>query len=167
MGRPRAIAARGSLAHRPRPRAILLPREEKDRGLVGKVDFTVRHLSSSAESFPSSWTGFSRSQSCISSSRLFCASAFAYYSQATAAQEIFGHTLQSLRGIKYLYKDGGKEDQPADSSSLIDVKHRRHWPQATAPAGALAASSLPMGVAFVAKRTCHLSASIFRRSKDT
>lgn len=34
----------------------------------------------------------------------FCASAFAYYSQATAAQEIFGHTLQSLRGIKYLYK---------------------------------------------------------------
>ncbi|RRT51626.1 hypothetical protein B296_00028591 [Ensete ventricosum] len=39
-------------------------------GLVGKVDFTVRHLSSSAESFPSSWTGFSRSQPCISSSRL-------------------------------------------------------------------------------------------------
>ncbi|KAL2250406.1 UNVERIFIED_CONTAM: LIMR family protein [Sesamum indicum] len=34
----------------------------------------------------------------------FCATAFAYYSQATAAQEIFGHTLQSLRGIKYLYK---------------------------------------------------------------
>ncbi|THU58872.1 hypothetical protein C4D60_Mb03t19040 [Musa balbisiana] len=54
----------------------------------------------------------------------FCASAFAYYSQATAAQEIFGHTLQSLRGIKYLYKDGGKENQPEDSSSLIDVKHR-------------------------------------------
>ncbi|KAG5557989.1 hypothetical protein RHGRI_008035 [Rhododendron griersonianum] len=34
----------------------------------------------------------------------FCASAFAYYAQATAAEEIFGHTLQSLRGIKYLYK---------------------------------------------------------------
>ncbi|XP_058080095.1 LIMR family protein At5g01460 isoform X1 [Magnolia sinica] len=34
----------------------------------------------------------------------FCATAFAYYSQATAAQEIFGHTLESLRGIKYLYK---------------------------------------------------------------
>ncbi|GFY82369.1 LMBR1-like membrane protein [Actinidia rufa] len=33
----------------------------------------------------------------------FCATAFAYYAQATAAQEIFGHTLQSLRGIKYLY----------------------------------------------------------------
>ncbi|KAK6943494.1 LMBR1-like membrane protein [Dillenia turbinata] len=31
----------------------------------------------------------------------FCATAFAYYAQATAAQEIFGHTLQSLRGIKY------------------------------------------------------------------
>ncbi|CAL9113579.1 unnamed protein product [Musa textilis] len=39
-------------------------------GLVGKVDFTVRHLSSSAETFPSSWTGFSRSQPCISSSHL-------------------------------------------------------------------------------------------------
>ncbi|CAM8969287.1 unnamed protein product [Rhodiola kirilowii] len=34
----------------------------------------------------------------------FCATAFAYYSQATAAQEIFGHTLESLRGIRYLYK---------------------------------------------------------------
>ncbi|KAJ6362873.1 hypothetical protein OIU77_030204 [Salix suchowensis] len=34
----------------------------------------------------------------------FCATAFGYYAQATAAQEIFGHTLQSLRGIKYLYK---------------------------------------------------------------
>jgi len=34
----------------------------------------------------------------------FCSTAFAYYAQATAAQEIFGHTLQSLRGIKYLYK---------------------------------------------------------------
>ncbi|KAL2557966.1 LIMR family protein [Forsythia ovata] len=33
----------------------------------------------------------------------FCATAFAYYSQATAPQEIFGHTLQSLRRIKYLY----------------------------------------------------------------
>ncbi|CAN0927933.1 LIMR family protein At5g01460 [Linum grandiflorum] len=35
---------------------------------------------------------------------LFCATAFGYYAQATAAQEIFGHTLQSLCGIKYLYK---------------------------------------------------------------
>ncbi|KAF7845365.1 LIMR family protein [Senna tora] len=34
----------------------------------------------------------------------FCSIAFAYYAQATAAQEIFGHTLQSLHGIKYLYK---------------------------------------------------------------
>ncbi|XP_026666447.2 LIMR family protein At5g01460-like isoform X4 [Phoenix dactylifera] len=34
----------------------------------------------------------------------FCATAFGYYAQATAAQEIFGHTLQSLRGIRYLYK---------------------------------------------------------------
>lgn len=34
----------------------------------------------------------------------FCSTAFAYYAQATAAQEIFGHTLQSLRGIRYLYK---------------------------------------------------------------
>ncbi|CAN0927932.1 LIMR family protein At5g01460 [Linum grandiflorum] len=34
----------------------------------------------------------------------FCATAFGYYAQATAAQEIFGHTLQSLCGIKYLYK---------------------------------------------------------------
>ncbi|KAL8206075.1 hypothetical protein R6Q57_009626 [Mikania cordata] len=34
----------------------------------------------------------------------FCSTAFAYYAQATAAQEIFGHTLQSLRGVKYLYK---------------------------------------------------------------
>lgn len=37
----------------------------------------------------------------------FCATAFAYYAQATAAGEIFGHTLQSLRGIKYLYKSVG------------------------------------------------------------
>ncbi|VAI61356.1 unnamed protein product [Triticum turgidum subsp. durum] len=29
----------------------------------------------------------------------FCETAFAYYAQATAAQEIFGHTLQSLHGI--------------------------------------------------------------------
>ncbi|XP_023894387.1 LIMR family protein At5g01460 isoform X2 [Quercus suber] len=34
----------------------------------------------------------------------FCSTAFAYYAQATAAQEIFGHTLESLRGIRYLYK---------------------------------------------------------------
>ncbi|KAK8480037.1 hypothetical protein V6N13_097155 [Hibiscus sabdariffa] len=34
----------------------------------------------------------------------FCSTAFGYYAQATAAQEIFGHTLESLRGINYLYK---------------------------------------------------------------
>jgi len=34
----------------------------------------------------------------------FCSTAFAVYAQATAAQEIFGRTLESLRGIKYLYK---------------------------------------------------------------
>uniref|UniRef100_A0A8R7V105 Secreted protein n=1 Tax=Triticum urartu TaxID=4572 RepID=A0A8R7V105_TRIUA len=33
----------------------------------------------------------------------FC-TAFVHYAQATAAQEIFDHTLQSLHGIKYLYK---------------------------------------------------------------
>ncbi|KAE8654254.1 LIMR family protein [Hibiscus syriacus] len=33
----------------------------------------------------------------------FCSTAFGFYAQATAAQEIFGHTLESLRGIKYLY----------------------------------------------------------------
>ncbi|KAL0426247.1 UNVERIFIED_CONTAM: LIMR family protein [Sesamum latifolium] len=47
----------------------------------------------------------------------FCATAFAYYAQATAAQEIFGHTLQSLRGIKYLYK-GGEEKSPVAGSSF-------------------------------------------------
>uniref|UniRef100_A0A9I9CGJ8 LIMR family protein n=1 Tax=Cucumis melo TaxID=3656 RepID=A0A9I9CGJ8_CUCME len=30
----------------------------------------------------------------------FCSTAFAYYARATAAQEIFGHTLQSLRGME-------------------------------------------------------------------
>eukprot|EP00249_Psilotum_nudum_P011446 c23182_g1_i1 orf=622-2163(-) len=34
----------------------------------------------------------------------FCATAFALYAQATAVQEIFGHTLESLRGIKYLFR---------------------------------------------------------------
>ncbi|MCH96668.1 LIMR family protein, partial [Trifolium medium] len=33
-------------------------------GLVGKVDFTVRHLSSSTTSFPSSWV-FNSGQQCI------------------------------------------------------------------------------------------------------
>ncbi|KAK4392312.1 LIMR family protein [Sesamum angolense] len=46
----------------------------------------------------------------------FCATAFAYYAQATAAQEIFGHTLQSLRGIKYLYKGGEEKSLVAGSS---------------------------------------------------
>ncbi|KAH7656168.1 LMBR1-like membrane protein [Dioscorea alata] len=34
----------------------------------------------------------------------FSATAFGSYAQATAAQDIVGHTIQSLRGIKYLYK---------------------------------------------------------------
>lgn len=34
-------------------------------GLVGKVDFTVRHLSSATTNFPSSWEGFSSGQPCI------------------------------------------------------------------------------------------------------
>ncbi|MCO5567740.1 hypothetical protein L7F22_021434 [Adiantum nelumboides] len=34
----------------------------------------------------------------------FSATAFALYAQATSVQEIFGHTLESLRGIKYLFK---------------------------------------------------------------
>lgn len=34
----------------------------------------------------------------------FSATAFAVYAQATAVQEIFGHTLESLRGIKYLFR---------------------------------------------------------------
>ena len=34
----------------------------------------------------------------------FCSKAFALYAQATAVQEIFGPTLESLRGIKYLFK---------------------------------------------------------------
>ena len=36
----------------------------------------------------------------------FCSKAFAVYAQATVVQEIFGHTLESLRGIKYLFKYG-------------------------------------------------------------
>ncbi|CAN1771555.1 LIMR family protein At5g01460 [Linum perenne] len=142
-------------------------------GLAGKVDFTVRHLTSTTTNFPTSWN-LSPSQPCIGNNvhqsimllgllgtaafaffcfylllavvagstmlglRIvfitihpmkwgatlmnsflfnvglillcsisviqFCATAFGYYAQATAAQEIFGHTLQSLRGIKYLYK---------------------------------------------------------------
>lgn len=35
-------------------------------GLVGKVDFTVRHLSSATSNFPSSWD-FSSNQQCIGS----------------------------------------------------------------------------------------------------
>ncbi|XP_058080096.1 LIMR family protein At5g01460 isoform X2 [Magnolia sinica] len=50
----------------------------------------------------------------------FCATAFAYYSQATAAQEIFGHTLESLRGIKYLYKDGKRENLVAGFSFPLE-----------------------------------------------
>ncbi|XP_024392786.1 LIMR family protein At3g08930 [Physcomitrium patens] len=34
----------------------------------------------------------------------FCAKSFAVYAQATVVQEIFGHTLESLRGIKYLFE---------------------------------------------------------------
>ncbi|CAN1303679.1 LIMR family protein At5g01460 [Linum perenne] len=142
-------------------------------GLVGKVDFTVRHLSSTTTNFPTSWTqsfsfGLKLKTCCVLFVLLgllgtaafaffcfylllavvagatmlglrivfitihpmkwgatlmnsflfnvglillcsisviqFCATAFGYYAQATAAQEIFGHTLESLRGIKYLYK---------------------------------------------------------------
>ncbi|EFJ32053.1 hypothetical protein SELMODRAFT_75198 [Selaginella moellendorffii] len=34
----------------------------------------------------------------------FCSKAFALYARATTAQEIFGLTLESLRGIKYLFR---------------------------------------------------------------
>lgn len=34
----------------------------------------------------------------------FTATAFAVYAQATSVQEIFGNTLESLRGIKYLFR---------------------------------------------------------------
>ena len=34
-------------------------------GLVGKVDFTVRHLTSATESFPSTWSSFTSGQQCI------------------------------------------------------------------------------------------------------
>ncbi|KAG4922121.1 hypothetical protein JHK86_050934 [Glycine max] len=51
----------------------------------------------------------------------FCSTAFAYYAQATAAQEIFGHTLESLRGIKYLYKDGEEKSLVAGSNCLHEV----------------------------------------------
>ena len=37
-------------------------------GLIGKVDFTVRHLSSSATNFPSTWSEFSNSQPCVGQS---------------------------------------------------------------------------------------------------
>ncbi|KAK3445100.1 hypothetical protein EUGRSUZ_B02811 [Eucalyptus grandis] len=37
-------------------------------GLIGKVDFTVRHLASTTTSFPSSWTSFSSGHECIGSS---------------------------------------------------------------------------------------------------
>ncbi|RYR27219.1 hypothetical protein Ahy_B02g061564 [Arachis hypogaea] len=51
----------------------------------------------------------------------FCATAFAYYDQAATAQEIFGHALESLRGIKYLYKDGEEESLVAGSNCLHKV----------------------------------------------
>lgn len=34
----------------------------------------------------------------------FCAKAFSLYADATAIQEIFGGTIESLRGIKYLFR---------------------------------------------------------------
>jgi hypothetical protein len=34
-------------------------------GLIGKVDFTVRHLSSSTSSFPGSWQQFNSGEQCI------------------------------------------------------------------------------------------------------
>ncbi|CAK9180872.1 unnamed protein product [Ilex paraguariensis] len=44
-------------------------------GLVGKVDFTVRHLSSATTAFPSTW-GFSSSQQCIGGSSAHQCSAY-------------------------------------------------------------------------------------------
>eukprot|EP00897_Mesotaenium_endlicherianum_P006173 jgi/Mesen1/5584/ME000281S04639 len=41
---------------------------------------------------------------CILSVIQFCAKAFANYVEATAVAEIFGHTLENLRGIRVLYK---------------------------------------------------------------
>ena len=38
-------------------------------GLIGKVDFTVRHLSSTVTTFPNSWTDFSSGQQCLGGSR--------------------------------------------------------------------------------------------------
>ncbi|GJP37822.1 hypothetical protein CLOM_g22228 [Closterium sp. NIES-68] len=40
---------------------------------------------------------------CATSAIQFCAKAFAAYAQETAVQEIFGHTLENLQGIRYLY----------------------------------------------------------------
>ncbi|XP_024537196.1 LIMR family protein SELMODRAFT_432208-like [Selaginella moellendorffii] len=40
---------------------------------------------------------------CSTSVIQFCTKAFSLYAEATAAQEIFGHSLESLRGLKYLF----------------------------------------------------------------
>lgn len=44
----------------------LIPSPFGTSGLVGKVDFTVRHLSSSVQTFPNSFSGFSSGQPCFS-----------------------------------------------------------------------------------------------------
>jgi len=41
-------------------------------GLIGKVDFTVRHLSSSTSSFPSTWGEFNSGQQCIGNTHQVC-----------------------------------------------------------------------------------------------
>ncbi|KAL0333199.1 UNVERIFIED_CONTAM: LIMR family protein [Sesamum angustifolium] len=51
-------------------------------GLVGKVDFTVRHLSSSTTNFPSSWD-FSNSQQCIGNGAKQCSAYSANASSET------------------------------------------------------------------------------------
>lgn len=56
----------------------------------------------------------------------FCATAFAYYAQATAAQEIFGHTLQSLRGIKYLYKSVTSIPRLLLNTLILDRNRNTH-----------------------------------------
>ncbi|RVW44572.1 LIMR family protein [Vitis vinifera] len=50
---------------------VTLYRNQEAKGLVGKVDFTVRHLSSSTTSFPTSWE-LSSSQQCIGSGTHQC-----------------------------------------------------------------------------------------------
>ncbi|CAD6235170.1 unnamed protein product [Miscanthus lutarioriparius] len=48
------------------PKGLLLETPSFSSGLVGKVDFTVRHLFSSVQIFPNSFSGFSSGQPSIS-----------------------------------------------------------------------------------------------------